>query len=64
MGHPWARSGGVGGSHRNVSQCRVVLLPSHNCPHSAPTTPEMMIKIDRLSIERKKEFRGNTRDLC
>ena len=24
----------------------------------------MMIKIDRLSIERKKEFRGNTRDLC
>ena len=23
------------------------------CPHSAPTTPEMMIKIDRLGIERK-----------
>ena len=25
------------------------------CPHRAPTTPEIIIEIDRFSIERKKE---------
>ena len=62
MGHPRARLGGVG-EGAAIEKCHSGAFTFTFCPHSAPTTPETMIKIDRLSIERKKECRVNTRDL-
>ena len=59
MGHPGARSGGGGvGEGATIEMCHSGAFTFTYCPHSAPTTPEMMIKIDGLSIERKKECRG------
>ena len=63
MGHPGAQWGGVG-EGAAIEMCHSGAFTFTYCPNSAPTTPEMMIKIDRLSIERKKECRGNTMDLC
>ena len=42
MGHPGARSGGVG-EGAAIEMCHSGGFTFTYCPHSAPTTPEMMM---------------------